>query len=689
VTDLTPERAEARTPERAEARMRAWRARLGRIAYGGDYNPEQWPPEVRRADLKLMNQAGVSMVSLGIFGWATVEPQPGEFDFSLFDEVMDGLAEHGIAVCLATMTASPPPWLARIAPETLPVRADGVTLSPGGRQHYCPSSPVYRRYATRLAEQVATRYAGHPALAMWHVGNEYGCHVPACYCPVSAEDFRRWLRERYGTVEALNTAWSTAFWSQRYGSFEEIQPPRAAPTFANPAQRVDFDRFSSDALLGCFLAEREVLDRVTPDIPVTTNFIGVWKPVDEFTWAAHEDVVSNDSYPDPASADAYVAAAYSYDLMRSMRGGAPWLMLEQAPSAVNWRQRNQPKPPGLMRLWSWQAVAQGADGVLFFQWRASAGGAEKFHSAMVPHAGTGTRIFREVSELGAELAALPELAGTRGRADVALLLSWESWWALELDSHPSAQPRQLDASYAHYAPLLRAGVACDVVRPDADLSGYKLVIAPSLYMCDEAAAASLTGFVQAGGHLLVSYFSAVVDSCDRVHPGGCPGPLRPLLGLSVEEFWPLAAGDRIDVRFADETTMPGTEWSEWIQLEGAEAVACFASGELAGRPAVTRHGYGSGTAWYAGTRAGDMDRLLGRIVAGAGVTPVLPGLPPGVQAAVRHGPGHRYLFLLNHTAGPVTVELPEPGPDLLIDPEREVNRVQLPLRGVAVIRLNA
>ncbi|HLI38365.1 MAG TPA: beta-galactosidase [Streptosporangiaceae bacterium] len=677
-------------PERRAAeRMAAWRSRIGRIAYGGDYNPEQWPREVRREDLALMARAGVTMVSVGIFGWATVEPRPGEFDFSLFDEVMDGLAAHGIAACLATMTASPPPWLAELAPETLPVRADGVRLSPGARQHYCPSSPVYRHYAARLARQVATRYAGHPALAMWHVGNEYGCHVPACYCPVSAEDFRRWLRERYGDVAALNDAWSTAFWSQRYGSFAQVQPPRVAPTFGNPAQHLDFARFCSDALLECFLAERRVLDEITPDVPVTTNFIGVHPPVDEFRWAAHEDVVSNDSYPDPGDAGAYAGAAYTYDVMRSLRGGAPWLLMEQAPSAVNWRRRNLPKPPGLMRLWSWQAVAQGADAVMFFQWRASAGGAEKFHSAMVPHAGPGTRIFREVCELGAELAALPELLGTRAaRADVALLLDWDSWWGLELGSHPSTL-RQLDAQHAWYAPLLRAGVACDVAAPHADLSGYKLVVAPSLYMCGEDAAANLAGFVRAGGRLLVSFFSGVTDPCDRVHPGGCPGPLRPLLGLRVEEFWPLPDGGRIGVRFADGTRTDGTLWSEWIELEGATAEAVFADGELAGRPAITRHAAGSGAAWYAGTRLGAdaAGRLLGRICAEAGVRPVLGGLPPGVQAAVRHGDGARYLFLLNHGPEPVTVALPEAGPDLLTDPGRPVDRAHLPVRGVAVIRL--
>ncbi|HEY3685866.1 MAG TPA: beta-galactosidase [Streptosporangiaceae bacterium] len=518
------------------------------FAYGGDYNPEQWPPETWAEDMRLMREAGVNLVTLGIFGWAQIERTPGTYEWGWFDQVMDLLAENGIAVCLATMTASPPPWMARAHPETLPVRADGTVLAPGARQHYTPSSAVYRRYATRFVEALATRYAAHPALAMWHVGNEYGCHVAESYGPVDAVAFREWLRDRYGGLDALNDAWSTAFWSQRYSAWEEIEPPRTAPTFGNPAQRIDYRRFSSDALLGCYLAERAVLRRVTPDVPVTTNFFPLGNPaLDMHAWAAEEDVVSYDSYPDPADPEAHIGAAFAYDLMRSLKGGAPWMLIEQAPSAVNWRQVNRPKAPGRMRLGSWQAVAHGADAVLFFQWRASRGGAEKFHSAMVPHAGPDSRTFSEVRELGRELADHAGLAGSRVRARAALVLDWPSWWALEQPSHPSTRLRQMEAALSHYTPLWRANITCDVVHPEADLTPYALVILPNLYLLDEGAAANLTRFTESGGHLLASFFTAVADKNDRIHPGGPPGPLAPVLGLHTTEFWPLAKGETVDL----------------------------------------------------------------------------------------------------------------------------------------------
>ncbi|MBB4684301.1 beta-galactosidase [Amycolatopsis jiangsuensis] len=659
---------------------------MDRLYYGGDYNPEHWSPEVHDEDLKLMAEAGVSMVTAGIFSWAQVEPRPGEFDFGWFDEVLDKLAAGGVSVCLATMTASPPPWLSHRHPEILPVRADGTRLSAGARQQFCPSSPVYREHAVRLVEQVATRYAGHPALAMWHIGNEFGCHIRACYCDASAEDFRRWLRERYGTVEALNSAWSTTFWSQRYDDWAEIEPPRVAPTFPNPAQQLDYHRFSSDASLACHRAEREVLTRVTPDVPVTTNFVGrVQKALDWHSWVQHEDVVSLDSYPDPHDPRGHVEAAFAYDLVRSAKQGKPWLLLEQAPSAVNWRTRNGPKPPGAMRLDSWQAVARGADAVLFFQWRQTAGGAEKFHSAMVPHGGRDTRTFREVRDLGRELASVPEIADSRVRADVAILHDWNSWWALELDSHPSDDLRQLDAHLAHYAPLFDANVTCDVVHPARELSGYRLVVVPNLYLMDAAVAAHLRSYVDSGGHLVVSFFSGIVDEHDRAYLGGYPAPLRDVLGLRVDEFWPLPEDGSTSIE-VDGTTVPATIWSEWIEPEGATTVATFAEGPLSGRPAVTRHEFGAGVAWYLGTRPSPeaMRELFDRITAGAGAVPVLPGLPEGVQAVVRHGDAD-YLFLLNHGTEAVTVALPEPGTDLLADPGRSVTEVALEPYGVAVL----
>ncbi|MDQ0379696.1 beta-galactosidase [Amycolatopsis thermophila] len=655
------------------------------IRYGADYNPEHWTEDVWDEDVKLMTEAGVNLVSLGIFSWAKVEPRPGEFDFGWVDAVMDKLAAHGIGVSLSTMTASPPPWLSHRHPEVLPVREDGTRLSAGSRQQYCPSSPVYRDHAARLVEQVAARYGDHPALTIWHVGNEYGCHIRQCYCDTSAADFRTWLRARYGTLDALNAAWSTTFWSQGYSEWAEIQPPRVAPSFRNPAQQLDFQRFSSDAILACYRTEADILRRVTPGVPLTTNFVGlVQKALDWHSWAAHEDVVSLDSYPEPYDPRGHVEAAFGYDVVRSLKDGKPWLLLEHAPSAVNWRTHNGAKAPGVMRQGVLQAVARGADAALFFQWRQSRGGAEKFHSAMVPHAGADTRIFAEVCSLGQDLAALSDVAGTRVRSEVAFLHDWNSWWALELDAHPSQDVTQLDSHLAHYAPFFDAGVSCDVLPPTGDLSAYKLVVVPNLYLLDEEVADGLRRYVESGGHLVVSFFSGIVDSADRAHLGGYPvAPLREALGVRVEEFWPLAPGTSV----ALSSGSAGTLWSEAMSLQGAEVVASFASGDLAGAPAITRHEYGDGVAWYLGTRPepGEMRRLVDRIAAGAGVAPVLEGLPAGVQAVRREGPDREFLFLLNHDSGEVAVDLPSPAPDLLTG--RTSARHTLAPRGVAVVRI--
>ncbi|ASO21976.1 beta-galactosidase [Actinoalloteichus hoggarensis] len=712
--------------------LAALRRRLGGLAYGCDYNPEQWPEEVWAEDMRLMRQAGVNLVSIGIFSWAKIEPRPGEYDFGWFDRLMDLLAANGIGACLATMTASPPPWMARLHPETLPVTATGVRLAPGSRQQFCPSSRVYRDYATRLVEQIATRYRDHPALALWHVNNEYGCHMNACYSDVSAAAFRDWLRDRYGDLDRLNEAWYTDFWSQGYTDWADIGVPSLAPYHPNPGQSIDFARFTSDAFLGCFLAEKEVLSRVTPDIPVTTNFITDGPSIDLFDWAGHQDLIAFDSYPDPFEADAHVAAAFHYDLMRSLRHGQPWFLMEQATAAVNWRERNAMKPPGAMRLGSWQAVAQGADAVMFFQWRASRGGTEKFHAAMVPHTGTETRIFREVCELGRELASVPELVDSRVRADTALLLDWSNWWALERDSHPSVDVTRREAETAHYTPLFEAGVTCDVVHPDRDLSGYRLVVVPNLYLLSDAAAERLRDYVRGGGHLVVSFFSGVVDENDHVHQGGMSRALRETLGLWVEEYWPLPAAGTVAVtglgpdRLAapagvDAATtaalasvstigaaagaavvvspndaavasppVRGRIWSELIRLEGAESLAEFAEGELRGSPAVTRHAFGAGTAWYLGTRLdGDaMRELLAAVCAAADVGPDL-ALPPGVQAVTRHTPdGDRLLLLLNHGGESARVALPDPMVDVLTSgAEAEPSSdVLLPRHGVAVLR---
>jgi beta-galactosidase len=654
------------------------------LAFGGDYNPEQWPEEVWAEDAELMRSAGVNLATVGVFSWAYLEPAEGRYEFGWLDRVMDRLATAGVRVDLATGTASPPPWFSASYPQTLPVDAEGRTLWYGSRQAYCPSSPIYRAAAARLAEALAARYAGHPALALWHVGNEYGCHVPRCYCDVSASAFRQWLRRRYrDDLDALNAAWGTAFWSQRYTDWAHIIPPRVTPSFGNPTQSLDFHRFSSDELLVCFRAECDVLRRHTPDVPVTTNFMtGNFVELDYWTWAGDVDIVSTDHYlpaEDPANE---IDVGFAADLARSLGGGRPWLVMEHSTSAVNWQPRNLAKPPGRMRRDALSHVARGSEGAMFFQWRASVAGAEKYHSAMVPHAGPATRIFQEVCALGADLRALAEVAGSPvATPPVAILLDYESLWAARLPAHPSADLGAVTELKRWYAGLWSAGVGVDFAHPTADLSRYRLVLAPALYLLTDAALANLGSYVDGGGTLVAGPFFAVVDEHDHVRPGRTES----LLGVVVEEVLPLPLdGSAV---LTDGTT--ATIWTESVHLRGASAEVAYASGAmagypdgpLAGAPAITRRRAGTGAVWYLTARLDEpgLDRWLGRILHAADVAPTIPGLPSTVDA-VRRG---SHLFLINHGADDVTVRAS--GIDLLTG-RQHTDKVELAARSVAVIR---
>jgi beta-galactosidase len=661
--------------------------RLPHLFYGADYNPDQWPEEVWPEDVRLMREAGVNLVSLGIFAWSRLEPQEGKFDFAWLDRIMNLLHEGGISVDLATATASPPPWMSHAHPEMLPVLADGVRLWPGARQHYCPSSPVYRDGTKRLVDALATRYAKHPALVMWHVGNEYACHVPACFCEVSARAFREWLKQKYTDINGLNRAWGTDFWSQRYSSWEEVLPPRRTPTWPNPSQELDFMRFSSDELLECYEIEHRVLTERTPGIPVTTNFMRFFKPLDYWKWAEREDIVSDDVYQDPLDPEAGMRAAMAGDLMRSLGKGRPWVLMEQSPNRVNWREVNAPKAPGQMRLWSLQAVARGADGVMFFQWRQSRAGAEKFHSAMVPHGPPETSpTWREVVRLGEELRGLDAVCGSRIRADVAILFDWESWWALELPSKPSNRILQIEQLEAYYRPLFEANVTADFARPTDDLSGYKLVVAPSLYMVSDSAAANLSAYVEKGGHLVMSFFSGIVDPNEHIRLGGYPQPFMKALGLQVLDWAPLGEGESLPVRFSDGGEARADIWTELIALQGADVLATFAGAYLDGHPAVTLNRFGTGTAQYVGTQL-DRTALAKSLMSAwtrAGVKPVTDA-PAGVEAVRRNVAGGSLLFLLNHGDGSVEVMVPGGAAKINGGSAMTDGRLHLGARDVAIL----
>ena len=627
------------------------------IAYGGDYNPEQWPVSVRLEDLELMQEAGVSFLSVGIFSWALLEPAEGKYDFGWLDEVMDNLAGIGVKVALATATAAPPAWLVRKHPEILPVTADGTVLGPGSRRHYTPSSAVYRRYATGITRVIAERYKDHPALALWHVDNELGCHVSEFYGEEDAAAFRAWLERRYGTVAALNAAWGTAFWSQNYDSFDEILPPGVAPSTLNPGQQLDFQRFSSWALMDYYRELVGVLREVTPAVPCTTNLMAssATKSMDYFGWAKDLDVIANDHYLVAADPERHIELAFSADLTRGIAGGDPWILMEHSTSAVNWQPRNHPKMPGEMLRNSLAHVARGADAVMFFQWRQSMAGSEKFHSAMVPHGGRETRVWREVVDLGAALKRLAPVRGSRVESRAAIVFDYEAWWASEIDSKPSIDVKYLDLLRAFHRSLYLRGISVDIVHPSAPLEGYDLVLVCTLYSVTDHAAANIAAAASAGATVLVSYFSGIVDQNDHVRLGGYPGAFRELLGVRVEEFHPLPAGAQLKLSDGSVSSV----WSEHVHLAGADAVQAFTEYPLEGVPSLTRRAVGAGTAWYLATfpdRDG-IEAIVDRLLADSGVAP-LALADPGVELMRRRAAdGQGFLFAINHTRSAASVQV--------------------------------
>lgn len=655
-------------------------AGAGRLRYGADYNPEQWPRDVWAEDMRLMREAGVNVVSLAIFSWALLEPRPGEFEFGWLDEVVDLLHANGIDVDLATATASPPAWLSQRHPEVLPQTEDGTVLWPGARQHWRPTSPVFREHALRLVRALAERYRDHPAIVAWHISNELGCHNLYDYSDDAARAFRVWLRDRYGTLDALNDAWGTAFWSQHYTAWDQILPPRTAPTHRNPGQRLDFERFSSDAVRDHLRAEAALLAEITPDIPFTTNFMVAQnvRDIDYPSWAGDVDFVSNDHYLRPGELGRDDLSFWA-NLTGNIAEGRPWFLMEHAPSAVNWRDVNPPKRPGEMMRDALTHVGHGADAVCFFQWRQSRAGGERYHSGMVPHAGEHSRVFRDVAALGARLQELAAVTGShRERARVALVFDYESWWVSGRDSHPTDAIRYDDETLAWYRALLDLGVRADVVPVSASFDGYDVVVAPMLHVVPDALRTRLEHVVRSGRHLVTTYFSGIVDQYDRVWLGGYPGALREVLGVTVEEFVPLLADETARLS----SGAVATHWSERIShvADDVEVLDAYASGDLAGMPAVTRRRVGTGSATYVsadtgrdGARAvlkrlaGDVDALAADPLAAGG----------RLEVIVRVADATRHVFLVNRTDDEVVLDHVAPA------------EVRVAPRGVEVLTLPA
>lgn len=634
--------------------------RLGALAFGGDYNPEQWGPEVWKEDDELMGRARVNLATVGVFSWALLEPEEGRYDFDWLDGHLDRLHAAGVAVDLATPTASPPPWFTLAHPDAMPITPEGTRLTHGSRDTYCVAAPAYRRAARRIAGALAERYGDHPALALWHVHNEY---VTLCYCEHTAAAFRVWLRARHGSLGALNEAWGTAFWSQHYTSWEQVLPPRATQWHQNPGLVVDFRRFWSDETLAAYREQRDAI-RAHSDRPVTTNLmLPGYQNLDLWAFGREVDLVTVNHYPTDPGVDAAADTAFAADRARSFAGGAPWLLMEQGTNTVYAKGRVLAKEPGDILRHSLGHIARGSEGALFFQWRQSRAGAEQWHSAMVPHAGPDSRTFREVTALGAAVASLAELAGSTVRAEAAVLHDSDAWWATEVDGLPSSELDYHAALSRAHRVLWDAGVTADFAHPEHDLSRYRLVLAPALLLLSDTGAAKLRRYVEGGGTLLVQHTAGAVDERMHSHLGGYPAaPLREALGIRVEEYRPLREDEQIVLSDGSRATA----WSESLRTEGAETLAAYTHGMLADGPALTRHRFGAGQAWYLSTRLDDAGyaALAARLLMESGVGPELPGLPNGVEAVTRHAAdGRRWHLLINHLAE--AVPLPEPAHDLV------------------------
>ncbi|CAA9355745.1 MAG: GH42 [uncultured Nocardioidaceae bacterium] len=533
---------------------------------------------------------------------------------------------------------------------------------------------------------MAERYGHHPALALWHVSNELGCHNGRSYGERDASGFRTWLRSRYGDLDALNSAWGTDFWSQRYSAWEEVQPPRVAPSFVNPTQQLDFARFCSDALREQLRAETAVLRRHTPDVPVTTNFMvmGHFSLMDYATWTGDLDLVSNDHYMQATDPDAHIELAFCADHVRGLAGRQPWMLMEASTSAVSWQSVNAAKPVHQLRRNSLTQVARGADAVLYFQWRAARAGAEKYHSAMLPHAGTDSELWEAVVGLGGDLQRIAEVTGSTVSSPVALVLDYEAWWGAELDAHPSDQLSYRRTAERWYRALWEANVGVDVVPRGTDLTGYRMVLAPMLYLVTDADVAALEGAASGGAHVLVTYFSGVVDEHDHVRLGGYPGAFTELLGVRADEFRPLLPEQTVHVAGDLLGEATGTSWSEPVAATDAEVLARYTDGPSAGYAAVTRAERGEGGAWYVSTEL-DLDAVRAVVAAvcdAAGVGPAVTA-SPGVEVVVRHGDGADYVFAMNHTDAEGTVEAG--GHDLLTGSDH-AGSTTVPAHDVVVLR---
>lgn len=639
------------------------------LLHGADYNPEQWrdyaaihtPGEkLWDEDMRLMKAAHMNCVSIGIFSWVSLEPEEGRFEWGWMDEIIERLHANGQRIFLATPSGAKPAWMSQKYPEIRRVLPDGRREPHRARHNHCQTSPVYREKLRIINTELARRYGRHPALALWHISNEYS---GACYCSLCLDAFRDWLRARYGDLDTLNNAWWSRFWSHTYTDWSQIEPFDEGVHGLS----LDWKRFTSDQTVDFMRAEIAPLREISPGVPVTTNMMGVFSGLNYWKFAPHLDFMSWDSYPawrgDSADLDVACETAFTHDIYRSFKGGQPFLLMESTPSLVNWQPVSRPMRPGMQRLSSLQAVAHGADSVCYFQFRASRGSSEKFHGAVVGHSGDeNNRIFRQIATLGEELERLEGITGTSVRPEAAVICDWENRWAIEAAQGPRNKDKNyIETCQAHYRPLWRLGIPTDVIESIADFSPYRLLVAPMLYMLRPGVTERLVEWVRGGGTLVTTYLSGIADENDLCFLGGFPGPLREVLGIWAEETDVLHENQGQSV-LAETDNACGLNGSyaarhlcEILHAETAEVLATYADEFYAGSPAVTVNQFGAGRAFYIASRNDDRfaDDLLGGLIASLNLKSAWPAPLPAGVSATRRG---ETVFLMNFNGHAVAVQ---------------------------------
>lgn len=642
--------------------------KVKKILYGGDYNPEQWPEDTWEEDMRLLKLAHIDIVTLNVFSWAALQPDEDTYCFEKLDKIMETVKKHGLKVCLATSTGAHPAWMARKYPDILRTEFSGMRRKFGGRHNSCPNSPAYRKYSVQLATKLAERYKDYENIVAWHISNEYGGE---CYCENCEKAFREWLKNRYKTIDELNRAWNNSFWGHTMYDWEDVVLPNMlSEHFAEDRTMfqgisLDYRRFNSDSILECCKLEYDAIKAVTPDIPITTNMMGTYKALDYQKWAKELDFVSWDNYP--SNEDSIASIALRHDLMRGIKQGKPFALMEQTPSVTNWLPYNALKRPGVMRLWSYQAVAHGADTVMFFQMKRSIGACEKYHGAVIDHVGNeNTRVFREVSVLGGELDTIGDLIlGARTPAKAAIYFDWENWWAIEYSAGPSVRLHYVDEILKYYTAFSSLNIPVDFIGAEDELSSYNVVVAPVMYMVKDGYDEKIRNFVQNGGSFLTTFFSGYVDENDLVTVGGYPGKLRDILGIWVEEEDALPEGVTNSFVY-NGTTYPAELICDLLHTETAVSYCGYESDFYKGMPVITENCFGKGKAYYIATASNESfyEKFLKDICEKAGVEPVID-TPKGVEAAIRENEKGTFLFLLNHTDEEQSVNLVFGGTDVI------------------------